>query len=156
MPRLKNPRREAFAQAIARGFSYIEAQEVVGYAVDTGTASKLANRPEVQARVAELMARAAGAVTVTKAWVLEKLVENALGAMAEKARGPANRALELIGKEIGMFVDRAEVGRPGDFDRMDDEELYRAYLAAIAAERLGLPAPTAGDATADGREGESG
>src|SRR5262249_8271943 len=40
----------------------------------------------------------------------------------------ANKALELIGKEIGMFVDRKEIGEPGEFSRMSDEEL-EAFLA---------------------------
>ena len=38
----------------------------------------------------------------------------------------ANRALELLGKEQGMFVDRKEIGKPGAFDALDDEELQRA------------------------------
>ena len=39
----------------------------------------------------------------------------------------ANKALELLGKELGMFIDRKEVGGPNEFDRMSDEEL-RAFL----------------------------
>ena len=34
-----------------------------------------------------------------------------------------NKALELLGKELGMFIDRKEVGGPNEFDRMSDEEL---------------------------------
>jgi hypothetical protein len=59
---------------------------------------------------------------VTRAWVLERLAENVKRAMqieAIKLRGVptgeyryegsvANRALELIGKELGLFVDRSE------------------------------------------------
>jgi hypothetical protein len=29
----------------------------------------------------------------------------------------ANKALELIGKELGMFIDRKEVGGPNEFAR---------------------------------------
>ena len=32
----------------------------------------------------------------------------------------ANRSLELLGKEIGMFVDRQEKGPPGSFESRDD------------------------------------
>jgi hypothetical protein len=35
----------------------------------------------------------------------------------------ANRALELLGKELGMFIDRKVVGKPGDFADMTDDEL---------------------------------
>ena len=44
----------------------------------------------------------------------------------------ANRALELIGKEGGMFIDRKEIGEPGAFDRMSDDELRRAISEADA------------------------
>jgi phage terminase small subunit len=40
----------------------------------------------------------------------------------------ANRALELLGKEIGMFVDRKEVGGPGAFSELNDAELQQAIL----------------------------
>src|SRR5262249_21855185 len=39
----------------------------------------------------------------------------------------ANKALELLGKELGMFIDRREVGEPNEFARMSDEEL-EAYI----------------------------
>jgi len=42
----------------------------------------------------------------TEEWVLSKLVQNVENALAND--GAANRALELIGKEHGMFIDRKE------------------------------------------------
>ena len=35
----------------------------------------------------------------------------------------ANRALELLGKQQGMFIDRHEVGQPNQFANWTDEEL---------------------------------
>ena len=35
----------------------------------------------------------------------------------------ANRALELLGRELNLFTEKKEVGKPGDFDHMADEEL---------------------------------
>jgi phage terminase small subunit len=35
--------------------------------------------------------------------------------------------LELLSKELGMFIDRKEVGGPNEFERMSDEEL-EAFL----------------------------
>jgi hypothetical protein len=29
----------------------------------------------------------------------------------------ANKALELLGKQLGMFIDRKEVGGPNEFER---------------------------------------
>jgi hypothetical protein len=33
----------------------------------------------------------------------------------------ANRALELLGRELNLFTVKKEVGKPGDFDHMADE-----------------------------------
>ena len=50
----------------------------------------------------------------------------------------ANQALKLIGLECyGMFVEKLEIGGPGDFSRMADEEFQRHLLDEAAA--LGLP-----------------
>jgi len=37
----------------------------------------------------------------------------------------ANRALELLGRELNLFTEKKEVGKPGDFDHMADEELKK-------------------------------
>ena len=37
----------------------------------------------------------------------------------------ANRALELLGRELNLFTEKRELGRPGDFDHMADEELIK-------------------------------
>lgn len=44
---------------------------------------------------------------VDRQWVLSKLIENATNTQ-ESNPSASNKALELIGKEIGMFVDRTE------------------------------------------------
>jgi hypothetical protein len=44
--------------------------------------------------------------------------------------------LELLGKELSMFIDRHEVGNPGAFDSMSDEALAAALVAKMA--ELGL------------------
>ena len=52
-------------------------------------------------------------VILTREWVIERLIENVNRAMEINDRtvangAVANRALELLGKELGMFVERAE------------------------------------------------
>jgi phage terminase small subunit len=45
-------------------------------------------------------------------------------------------ALVNLGKHLGMFIERKEVGQPGDFDRMSDDELraeLRSKLGEIVA-----------------------
>ena len=45
----------------------------------------------------------------------------------------AIRADELLGKELGMFINREEVGKPGDFSHLSTEELeQRIYDELIA------------------------
>lgn len=71
--------------------------------------------------------KAANKVRISKEWVLDTLVENVRRAMTAvpvmmKVDGElvpsgeyryegavANKALELIGKELGMFIDRAKI-----------------------------------------------
>lgn len=43
-------------------------------------------------------------------------------------------ALISIGKELGMFVDRKEIGGPGDFERMSDDELRELIATRIAGD----------------------
>lgn len=122
MPVLDNQRHEAFAQALAQGKSATEAYELAGFKPSRHHASRLATKGNVQARVAELQGMAADRVVVDRAWVLSKLHENVERAMQNQpvmaggeATGEykydgsvANKALELLGKELGMFVDRSE------------------------------------------------
>ncbi|MGH6986044.1 MAG: hypothetical protein ACRED9_04290 [Caulobacteraceae bacterium] len=54
MPELLNPRHEAFARARSRGVRLQDAYEEAGYAPDRSHASRLAGRPEIAERIAEL------------------------------------------------------------------------------------------------------
>jgi hypothetical protein len=96
--------------------------------------------------------RAIERTAITREWVIEHLRENVERAMQLRpvldAKGnpvgefkhdasAANRALELLGKQLGMFVERREKGRPGDFAGLSDEQL-EAKLVETLIER-GLP-----------------
>lgn len=141
MPALSNPRHELFAQNLAKGMSQDAAYEAAGFKPSRSNASMLAAKQNIIERLAELTARAADAVVLSKSWVIERLIQNVDRAMQyeEIMRGDqgtgefkydggvANKALELLGKEIGMFVDRKEV-RTGALDDLDADE--RAKLRA--------------------------
>jgi hypothetical protein len=159
MPALSNPRQERFAQLLARGKNASEAYELAGYKPNGGNASELKNSERVSNRVAELLAekerihqrateRAIERTALSREWVLERLVENAERAMQARAvldgngkevgeyeyqGSVANRALELLGKELGMFIDRKEVGDPGEFAAMDDADLEAVIQEAAIA-----------------------
>ena len=54
MPTLDNPRYEFFAQARAKGARLDDAYEDAGFVLNKGHSSRLARRPEVATRIAEL------------------------------------------------------------------------------------------------------
>ena len=56
MPTLRDPRREAFAQARAKGALLIDAYESAGFVRHRGHPSRLALKEEVAERIAELRA----------------------------------------------------------------------------------------------------
>lgn len=164
MPVLENAQHEIFAQEIVRGTSQRCAYKAAGYKVKSdaaadANASRLLSTAKVAARVQELQEfisdRTVEKAAVSKAWVIAKLVENVERAMtAEPVRDAqgnptgeyryngsvANRALELIGKEQGMFVEKVEHGKAGDFSQLKDQELD-ALILTEAKEVLQLEAP---------------
>ena len=121
---------------------------------------------KVQLRLEEIKLRAkqniTNTVTLNKAYVLNGLVEIAETGLGRKKlkksvvtsegdsieveaiqpdRAVAARAFELMGKELAMFVDRKEIGGPGDFDRMNNDELD----AFLAEQRRQIEHKPAGD-----------
>lgn len=154
MAALTNVRHENFAQLVARGKSFSAAYREAGFDKWSGSrACRLAKDVKVRKRIEDLMrARATAAdraienTGMDRAWVLEQLRENMERAMQVKpVIGPdgkvtgeyeyagqvANRALELIGKELGMFIERKEQGRPGEFAHLSDEELEERLVSKL-------------------------
>ena len=124
------------------------------------SAHELLENHNVTATIADLHSKAADKAVLDKAWVLDRLMRNARVCLGEetmklKLRKPrsdevveieahlpdaagANRALELLGKELKMFIDRKEIGITR-YDAMTDEQLRDQLTAAIReAGTLGL------------------
>ena len=149
MPVLSNPKHERFAQELAKGKSQSEAYELAGYKPDSGAASRLSGNVSVSARVAEILSRAADRAELTVARVVENLERIATKAEALGEAAGLNVAKSAwvdAAKVKGLVVDRKEVGRPGDFDRMSEDEL-EAFIASregsIGASDSGTrPAPS--------------
>jgi phage terminase small subunit len=163
MPILANPRHERFAQEFATGKSASEAYRSAGYRPNRGHAATLKQHRNISKRVEEILAarqraeakateRAIDRTAITKEWVIERLRENAERAMQlspvlDKKGNPvgeykhdasaANRALELIGKELGMFIERRERGGPGDFQGLSNEELNERLVATLVDRGMG-------------------
>ncbi len=121
---LTNAKYEHFAHLVARGESPAKAYVSCGYSKNGALQSgnRLLRKPEVATRVEELKTaiseRQVEKIAVDRAWVVAKLIENVERAMqVEPVRnregnptgqhtyqgGVANKALELLGKEFGMF-----------------------------------------------------
>ncbi len=142
MPMLKNARRETFAQLVSKGMKVGKAYVEAGYVESQGNPAKLKAVPAVAARIRELQAAAADHAKLNRAWVLEGLMNNAIRCMGDgEERNPtaANRAYELLGKEIGMFVDRRLLG-VRRIEDMSEEELLEFLGGEPDAEELGQAA----------------
>lgn len=171
MPILTNGKHELFVQNIAEGMSQVKAYQSAGYDANDRAASVAATRllanPKIKARLDELLAvkaklveRSMQQTQLSRQWVIEKLMKNAMIALGEEKvkvskldketgttvemeivdRDPsaANKALELLGKTLGVFIERKEVGGPGDFDRMSEDELERYIRSEASALGIGL------------------
>jgi len=122
---LNNARHELFARNLSRGMTQIDAYEAAGFPRNNGNASVLARKEGIKIRVSELMddnrAKMVEAVSpsrareivadsheelgLTKYWVLHELMENVKLAREAASFQASNKALELLGKEMGMFRD---------------------------------------------------
>jgi phage terminase small subunit len=122
---LSNSRHEAFAHGLARGktcgVAYVEA----GYKDNYRNANRLKFHADVIGRVTELkrLVENMRSVTthnimMTKEWIIEQLIETVIQCKSyEKIDSAgANKALHLLGQQLGMFVERKETGKPGEFD----------------------------------------
>jgi len=72
---LKNPRRELFAQFLAKGMPAIRAYVVAGYKPDRGAACRLSANVSIRARLNELLEKAAERTLVTIERVTTELEE---------------------------------------------------------------------------------
>ena len=161
MARLRNPRQERFARLVAAGADVAAAYREAGY--QAGGAEKralvLAARPAVAARINTLTDAwdsdpESDARKDTsgpgRAWVIARLVETAERALqavpvTDRKGEPtgeftyqgsvALRALELLGRELGMFSDRKEPPE-GGVEALSDEDLERR--AVRLAQALGV------------------
>ena len=146
---LNNSRHEAFAQAVARGVPASRAYVEAGYKANDGNACRLTGNKRIVERVAGLKAlvqdlrnRSFQRIVLTEAWVIEQLIGVVVTA---KAKDPAdsagaNKALHLLGLHLGMFVERKEVGKPGELDGLtiaDKRERVLGLMAQIESGRFG-------------------
>jgi hypothetical protein len=150
MPALKNPRHEAFAQALARGMSASAAYRQVGFKPHRANAATLARKKHISVRVAELQEeqlaihqQATAAAAANKQVTIESLIAEAEAArakaMSEKGGAAAAvSALTAKAKLAGMWrekVDQHNTGSPV-YERIERVIVERAPQSTDVAPSL--------------------
>jgi len=162
MPRMLDARREQFCLFVAEGKIQTEAARLAGFPAPNTAASKLMAKDVVRRRVEDLRNRltarkldaSVGFVAPTREYVLRGLIDNIEAARDAHDRGSVNKGLELVGKEIGMFVQRSmQIDSPlqrlpaaklSELLRLIDETLEPKPVMTIEAK---LEAPTIEETT---------
>lgn len=144
MPVLPNAKHERFAQELAKGKSATEAYVLAGYKANDGNAATLKGNQSISERVTELLERSAIRAEVSVASITERLIRisekgEAIGEPA--GLSVARQAAMDAAKLHGLIVEKKETGRPGDFARMDENELD----AFIAREKITLGGGDSGE-----------
>lgn len=101
-----------------------------GYSEDSAAeiASENLRKPQIRARIDVIEDEALEASQLSPEWVLKMLKANAVDcAGSEDGSNPAasNKALELIGKHMAMFVERKEIDIEGSINlsHMTEDQL---------------------------------
>lgn len=152
MPILANSKWEKFCVDVVAGKTLVDAFVGAGYAEKNAysAAPRLFKHPKITERIAELKDKVEAVFvercSVSKEWVVKNLQEvaercmqhepvlrNGAPVMIESEDGTlsavykfdsagANKSLELIGKELGMFVDKKEI-KMSTLSEASDEQL---------------------------------
>lgn len=139
MPALSNPKHERFAQALAKGETADAAYVTAGYEENRGNATRLKANESIEARVAEILERAAMRAEITVAGISERLLMIAeKGEKLAEASGlsVARASLMDVAKLNGLVVDRKELagrnGGPIEYANLTEDEV-NARIAALEA-----------------------
>lgn len=109
---LENSAHESFCVAFVSGKTITQSAIDAGYSATAAAAhgSRMLKRPDIKARIAQLREMHGldldKPAKVDRQWVLNSLVRNVENALAANDRGAANRGLELLGREYGLFTER--------------------------------------------------
>ena len=132
---LRNINEERFCQLVVAGRDPADAyRDIGGQAKNAGYAADCKMRkPLVRRRIEELMDVGARKAMLSRSQILQRIFEDwelsrKLGQMSAAATNA-----KLMGSELHrMFVDRKEIGGPGDFDAKTPEELLEYIKGELA------------------------
>jgi hypothetical protein len=125
MPALKNPRHEAFAQALVDGLPAYKAYIEAGYKAHDGDASRLRRKAQVQARISELLEALAEKKLVTRESLAAEIDQGiVLAHKTEQSASVISGAMakaKLFGLEAP--TRNLNVNLSGTFNQLTDDEL---------------------------------
>ena len=147
-----NDRQQAFALHRALGLSQVKAYRLaypnaVNASGISASACQLEKIPAIKQLILkwqdEMVVRLANVGILDRNWVLDNL---RLIVSTGKNEASRVRALELIGKELGLFVDRSEVTRVDATQELDPTRLTWDELQTLLTlqRKARRPAPLAG------------
>ena len=87
-------------------------------------------KPDIQARIAELQVERSRRTDIKADHVLRRLIREADAGDLDEPSAARIRAIELLGKHLGMFLDRKIIG----IRALPLEQLNEAELAVLAGE----------------------
>ncbi|MGH6987744.1 MAG: hypothetical protein ACRED9_13035 [Caulobacteraceae bacterium] len=134
MPELQNPKHEVFAKARSRGVRLQDAYEEAGYTPDRSHAARLAGRPEIAERIAELRHDRLQADPITIIGTLMRIA----GELMRQGTVPAYKEARAALVEARRI--RAEMAADSDRDRQEREKsatcepVLRLQFKPLAAE----------------------
>jgi phage terminase small subunit len=134
MPILTNARHERFAQSVAFGIpshaAYIEA----GYREHHDNPYRLRENEGVKARIMEIQADTAKRVNLSRADLLQMMIEDRELARSQGQSAAAIRASELLGRELaGLYIEKRQVDINDGLRGLSERELEER-LATIMDE----------------------
>ena len=129
MEKKLNAKQELFCKEYMVDLNASQAAIRAGYSEDTACSIGCENltKPNISKRIAELMAERSAKTEITAEYVLSSLHKVAERCMQERSvvgsdgeesgeykfeHSGANKSLELLGKHLGLFVERKELSGP--------------------------------------------
>lgn len=109
-----SPKQQRFVEEYARGATGVDAARLAGYSKKKPdvAACKLLKQKHIAEAVAAIRRQTSEQTGIDAAWVTNELVDTYRAARRVHEMGAAVRSLGLIGKNIGMFVDKHEHSGP--------------------------------------------
>ena len=127
-----NPQQQKFCREYLKSGNGTASAKLAGYKEPHAGSRRLMKNPHILAYIDSMETKADSKAILTKTRVLEQLSHEAMNCKSGNVRV---RALELLGKHYGMFIERVEHGSPGEFDNMSDDDLWAAIEKLKAQEQ---------------------